>query len=90
MKTLKERVKEGVPQGLQRSAEFTLFLRLLSTEKLLTKTSVKKFLKTAIRKAEQELHEIENSSTANRIRVRLARKIKLLKKFHDEFLSYFK
>jgi len=88
MKLLKERLREHTPSRYQAMPEFNILLKLITKEKITTKTALKRHLNAEIKKLEREIDQLGGGSTMNRKRVRIAKKVDFLRKCHDKLLPY--
>jgi hypothetical protein len=88
MKSLKQRLQEGVPARYQQTPEFNIFLKLIDSENITTKTRLKQYLNTEITRCKKELAACTSSPTLNRMRSRIAKKIDFLLLCHDKILPH--
>ena len=88
--SFKDVLKEKVPEYLQYTPEFPIFLKLIEKEGIASPEGLRHYLTAEIERKENELARLakDKSSTNNRQRVGLAKNIDFLKLIQEKVLPY--
>lgn len=88
--SFKDVLKAKVPEHLQHTPEFPIFLKLVKQESITSSESLKHYLSAEIERKEKNLKELAKgkSSTSNRQRVEIAKNIDFLRLILDKILPY--
>lgn len=87
--SFKDILKEKVPEYLQQTPEFPIFLKIIERENINSGDDLKHFLSAEIERKEKKIEELDKQgSTSNRDRVELAKETDFLKLIQEKILPY--